>query len=168
MTLTRGHLFRHPFETLQVFAWDEAANDYDTDESDGRSYISVVSEVITDSSQKCDGRAKKTMGEARMDIVNSEIGYLGYYASEAYGLTWKVRCRFIPRVFSFSIRSCVWITTDIAAAELRTTRTLQSYMSYSYVVSCRSDVSKSLVVGIPPGTLIFCRVPSRRARSLRE
>lgn len=25
-----------------------------------------------------------------MDILNSEIGYLGYYDSEAYGLTWKV------------------------------------------------------------------------------
>lgn len=26
-----------------------------------------------------------------MDIVRSEMGYLGYYGSEAYGLTWKVR-----------------------------------------------------------------------------
>lgn len=90
ITLTQGHLSQPKSETWQVFAWDEDANDYDTDESDGRSYISVVSEVITDTSQECEGRAKKTMGEARMDIVNSEIGYLGYYASEAYGLTWKV------------------------------------------------------------------------------
>ena len=57
---------------------------------DGRSYISAVSEVITDNSQTCRGRAKKSMGEARMDIENSEMGYLGYQGSEAYGLTWKV------------------------------------------------------------------------------
>lgn len=25
-----------------------------------------------------------------MDIVRSEIGWLGYYGAEAYGLTWKV------------------------------------------------------------------------------
>ena len=30
------------------------------------------------------------MGEARMDIEDSEMGYLGYQGSEAYGLTWKV------------------------------------------------------------------------------
>lgn len=75
---------------IQVFSWDEAAGTYDEDYEDGRSYISVISEVITDEDKACVGRAKKTMGEARMDIVSSEIGYLGYYDSEAYGLTWKV------------------------------------------------------------------------------
>ena len=75
----------------QVFSWDEAAGTYDENYEDGRSYISVISEVITDPDQDCDGRAKKDMGEARMDIVNSEIGYLGHYDSESYGLPWKVR-----------------------------------------------------------------------------
>lgn len=76
---------------IQVFSWDEDAESYDEDYEDGRSYISVISEIITDEDEDCDGRAKKTMGEARMDIVNTEIGYLGHYDSEAYGLTWKVR-----------------------------------------------------------------------------
>ena len=49
-----------------------------------------MSEVITDDSQTCRGRAKRNMGEARMDIEGSEMGYLGYQGSEAYGLTWKV------------------------------------------------------------------------------
>ena len=31
------------------------------------------------------------MGEARMDVIDSEIGYLGYHESESYGLVWKVR-----------------------------------------------------------------------------
>lgn len=29
-------------------------------------------------------------GESRMDIIDSEIGYLGYHESESYGLVWKV------------------------------------------------------------------------------
>lgn len=61
------------------------------DESDGRSYISAISEIVTNTSQTCLGRAKKTMGEARMDIEDSDMGYLGYQGSEAYGLSWKVR-----------------------------------------------------------------------------
>ena len=73
-----------------MFSWDEAAKTYDKDIDDGRSYISVISEIITDESETCEGNAKNTMGEARMDIIDSEIGYLGYYASESYGLTWKV------------------------------------------------------------------------------
>ncbi|CAN0069050.1 unnamed protein product, partial [Laminaria digitata] len=56
-----------------------------------RSYISAVSEIITDSREKCNGKAKKTMGEASMDIEDSEIAYLGYQLSESYSLTWKVR-----------------------------------------------------------------------------
>lgn len=82
----------------QVFSWDEAAGAYDEDHEDGRSYISVVSEVITDSDETCGGRAKNNMGEARMDIINSEIGYLGYQASESYGLTWKVCYKSCARV----------------------------------------------------------------------
>ena len=46
--------------------------------------------MITDSGETCSGKAKKNMGEARMDIEDSEMAYLGYYGSESYGLTWKV------------------------------------------------------------------------------
>ena len=74
----------------QVFAWDTSKNKVRTDDSKGRSYISAISEIITDSKEKCSGKAKKTMGEARMDIEDSEMAYLGYYGSESYGLTWKV------------------------------------------------------------------------------
>ena len=47
--------------------------------------------MITDHNQTCDGRAKDDVGEARMDIENSEMAYLGYYNGESYGLTWKAR-----------------------------------------------------------------------------
>ena len=52
--------------------------------------------MITDASQTCIGRAKKEMGEARMDIEDSEMAYLGYHGSESYGLTWKVGKWIIP------------------------------------------------------------------------
>lgn len=37
------------------------------------SYISAISEVITNPSDNCDGMAKKEMGESRLDILDSEI-----------------------------------------------------------------------------------------------
>ena len=46
---------------------------------------------IVDEDQTCDGLAKNDMGECRMDMEDSELGYMGYYATEAYGLSWKVR-----------------------------------------------------------------------------
>ena len=49
-----------------MFGWDTVNNDYDMDETDGRSYISAVSEIVLDPNQLCEGNAKNTMGEARM------------------------------------------------------------------------------------------------------
>eukprot|EP00904_Undaria_pinnatifida_P005798 jgi/Undpi1/2348/HiC_scaffold_13.g05731.m1 len=87
----RGHGGSLDFVSTKVFAWDTDDNDVDEDEDDGRSYISVLSEVITDDDEDCDGRAKNEMGEGRMDIEDSEMAYLGFYDGESYGLTWKVR-----------------------------------------------------------------------------
>lgn len=42
--------------------------------------------------ETCSGRAQRNNGECRMDMVDSDMGYLGYDGTEAYGLTWKVRC----------------------------------------------------------------------------
>lgn len=41
------------------------------------------------------------MGEARMDVIDSEIGHLGYHESESYGLVWKVKD------LSSELRACV-------------------------------------------------------------
>ena len=61
--LSAGPINTNGSATPQVFAWDTSKNAPDEDEDDGRSYISAVSEVITDSSEKCNGRAKNEMGE---------------------------------------------------------------------------------------------------------
>eukprot|EP00904_Undaria_pinnatifida_P005809 jgi/Undpi1/2358/HiC_scaffold_13.g05741.m1 len=87
----RAHGGNLDFLSTKVFSYDNITNTYDTNETDGRSYISAVSEVIYDASLDCVGMAKTEMGEARMDIEDTEIGYLGYHDSESYGLTWKVR-----------------------------------------------------------------------------
>ncbi|CAN0090334.1 unnamed protein product, partial [Ectocarpus sp. 13 AM-2016] len=87
----RAHGGSLDFVSTKVFSWDTSTNSPDEDETDGRSYISAISEIITDEDETCEGNAKNTMGEARMDIESSEIGYLGYWDSESYGLTWKVR-----------------------------------------------------------------------------
>ena len=55
-----------------------------------RDSISAISEVITNKNETCDGKAKRKMGEARMDIEDSEMAYLGFHGSESYGLSWKV------------------------------------------------------------------------------
>ena len=74
-----------------VTSWDPSKAEVDSDWSDGRSYISAISEVVLDPAETCEGAAKNNMGEARMDIENSEIAYLGYEAAESWGLTAKAR-----------------------------------------------------------------------------
>lgn len=37
------------------------------------SYISALSEMITNPAETCDGMAKDNMGESRLDILDSEI-----------------------------------------------------------------------------------------------
>lgn len=78
----------------KVTSWDPSTGDVDSDWADGRSYISAISEVLVVDSvaaEVCEGAAKNSMGEARMDVEGSEIAYLGYEASESWGLSWKLR-----------------------------------------------------------------------------
>lgn len=75
----------------KVTSWDSSKGDVDTDWSDGRSYLSAISEVVLDASETCIGSAKNDMGEARMDIQNCEIAFLGYEEAESWGISWKLR-----------------------------------------------------------------------------
>lgn len=61
---------------IKVTSWDETRHDFDTDIEDGRSYILVK-----------DG--------SRMDVVDSEIAYLGYSRPQdspysTYGISWRM------------------------------------------------------------------------------
>jgi mannuronan 5-epimerase len=64
----------------KVTSWDAASGGPDTSHADGRAFIRVRSRLASN------GAAL----ESRMDIHDSEVAYLGYNASESYGLTWKV------------------------------------------------------------------------------
>ncbi len=65
----------------KITSWDEAVAGPDTDYSNGRAHINVRSFLASDGS---------TPLESRMDIKDSEVGYLGFYKAESYGLSWKV------------------------------------------------------------------------------
>ncbi|CAM9699219.1 unnamed protein product [Scytosiphon promiscuus] len=87
----RAHGGSLSFLGTKVVSWNEGEGTVDSNHEDGRSYISALSEVIYDEFQTCNGTAKEDMGEARMDVIDSEMAFLGFYDSESYGLTWKVR-----------------------------------------------------------------------------
>eukprot|EP00903_Cladosiphon_okamuranus_P009971 g9457.t1 len=89
---TGGHLY---FYETHVTSWVEALGaphelPADSDGSEPRSYVGCLSEIL-EAGQTCDGVAQKQRGECRMDMIKSEIAYLGYDATESYGITWKVR-----------------------------------------------------------------------------
>ncbi|CAN0037835.1 unnamed protein product, partial [Hapterophycus canaliculatus] len=88
-----GHLY---FQDTHVTSWVESLGSAHVLPADGetgaepRSYIVCLSEILEDG-QECLGVAQKDRGECRMDVIDSTIAYLGYEATESYGLTWKVR-----------------------------------------------------------------------------
>ena len=85
----RAHGGNILMDGIKVLSWDDSIQGPDENQEDGRSYISCLSEKLT--GETCEGAAKNEMGECRMDVLNSEIGYLGYHASESWGLSWKIR-----------------------------------------------------------------------------
>lgn len=87
----RAHGGSLDFMHTKVTSWDPSKNGVDTDFDDGRSYISAISEIVVDPTETCKGVAKNNMGEARLDIEDCEIAYLGYEASESWGISWKLR-----------------------------------------------------------------------------
>jgi len=70
-------------DSTLITSWDLAAAAPDTEYGSTykRAFIRVRSKLAADG---------VTALESRMDITNSDIGYLGYYAAESYGLSWKV------------------------------------------------------------------------------
>eukprot|EP00752_Nemacystus_decipiens_P009061 g8090.t1 len=85
----RGHGGSLYFEDTVVTSWDTPNNAPQAEYEGGRSFLNCVSEKLT--GDVCEGSAKNEMGECRMDLINSEFGYMGWFDSESYGLTWKVR-----------------------------------------------------------------------------
>ncbi|CAN0334916.1 unnamed protein product, partial [Ectocarpus sp. 12 AP-2014] len=92
----RGHGGNLDIYKTLIQSWDEnlltahiLADDSTGDEP--RSYIACSSEVVNENDTCDSGFAREDKGECRMDMVDSELGHMGYFASESYGITWKVR-----------------------------------------------------------------------------
>lgn len=85
----RGHGGSMYFSHTVVTSWDTPNKKPQETYEGGRSFLNCVSEKLT--GETCDGKAKNDEGECRMDIINSEMGYMGFFDAESYGLTWKVR-----------------------------------------------------------------------------
>lgn len=69
-------------QNTRITSWDEAVNGPDVEyQTYKRAFIRVRSSLGADGVSPL---------ESRMDIVNSDIGYLGFNAAESYGLAWKV------------------------------------------------------------------------------
>ena len=82
-------------QDTKITSWDDGAGAVDTDDTDnGRAYISLQSRFdgrATAAATACDvNGGTQEPYESRLDIVNSEIGYLGYNAGESYGVSMKV------------------------------------------------------------------------------
>jgi parallel beta-helix repeat protein len=68
--------------STKITSWDDAVNGPDAESGAlRRAFIRVRSSLAPDG---------VTPRESRMDIIDSEIGYLGSHDAEAYGLAWKV------------------------------------------------------------------------------
>ncbi|MBW3574273.1 MAG: right-handed parallel beta-helix repeat-containing protein [Actinobacteria bacterium] len=76
----RAHAGTISMRNTKVISWDEAANGPDTDGVAKRSYVQARSFL--------DGGG--VAQQSRMDIIDSEVGFLGFHGPESYGLSWKV------------------------------------------------------------------------------
>ncbi len=65
----------------KITSWDSTVNGPNTITNYGRAFIHARSTLDPDG---------VTAHESRMDVLNSEICYLGTHDAEAYGLTWKL------------------------------------------------------------------------------
>ena len=69
--------------STKITSWDDAVNGPDLESGIyRRSYIGVRSQLDTNDWH--------TAYESRMDIIDSDMGYLGSHDAEAYGMVWKV------------------------------------------------------------------------------
>jgi parallel beta-helix repeat protein len=68
--------------STRITSWDDAVDGPDTEYT-----LTLRAFIRVRSSLEADG---VTTHESRMDIIDSDVGYLGTHNAESYGLTWKV------------------------------------------------------------------------------
>jgi poly(beta-D-mannuronate) C5 epimerase len=89
------------FSGTKVTSWDTSKGAPDQEYATGRAFIAARSlwtrgRTTRPPTSCTEQGGSREYYEARMDVVNSDIGYLGYLAGESYGLSWKVYSKTPP------------------------------------------------------------------------
>jgi parallel beta-helix repeat protein len=134
-------------QNTKITSWNPAVNGPDIINN---IYTQPRSFVHARSTLDPDGH---TAHEARMDIINSDIGYLGYHATEAYGLTWKVvdtTAKFIPAGSPNNLYDLVKVYGNIENSHLHN----NCFGMYSYGeyggIWINNEVDHNLAYGFDP------------------
>lgn len=99
-------------ENIKVTSWDAKVNGPNTKTNYGRAFVHARSTLDPDG---------VTAHESRMDVLNSEVCYLGTHDTEAYGLVWKVvdtTAAYIPPGSNQTIYDLVKVHGDILNSHL--------------------------------------------------
>ncbi len=99
-------------ENTKITSWNDATQGPTTITNYGRAFIHARSTLDTNG---------VTAHESRMDVLNSEICYLGTHNTEAYGLVWKVvdtTAAYIPHGSTNTIYDLVKVYGDILNSHL--------------------------------------------------
>jgi hyaluronan synthase len=104
-------------ENTRVTSWDTIRQTFDTNIDDGRAYV-LAKNLDSD------------IADTRMDIIGSELSYLGFDAGESYGVSWRVskvapkvatgtviNSRFLYNYFgayTFGARNMIWRGNEFA------------------------------------------------------
>ncbi len=102
-------------ENTKITSWNDALNGPDITTNiytQPRSFVHARSTLDTNG---------YTAHQSRMDVYNSDIGYLGYHATEAYGLVWKVvdtTAKYIPTNSTNTLYDLVKVYGNITNSHL--------------------------------------------------
>jgi parallel beta-helix repeat protein len=134
-------------QNTKITSWNPALNGPDIITNiytQPRSYVHVASRLDPDG---------QTAHESRMDIINSEVCYLGWHSKEAYGLVWKVEdstAQFIPPGSTNSIYDLVRVYGNIINSHLHN----NCFGMYSYGFYggawVNNEVDHNLAYGFDP------------------
>ncbi len=123
-------------QNTRITSWNEHDGAPDTEyDTYGRAFVRVVSYLDVDGTPR----------QSRMDVLKSDIGYLGYYEAESYGLVWKVRDTTGPEVFD-----AVDVVGDLVDSKIHHNYFgMYSYGAYGMNIT-GNEVYENVMYGIDP------------------
>lgn len=96
----------HLFSILSHVACPSPSKLSYPDKYSPHSYISAITEVITDPLETCNGTAGTDMGEARLDIINTEVNRKSFFPTKIRVIKYMCGyCNSLHFLFIFSTRS---------------------------------------------------------------